>query len=55
MTTIVVTGSAGGIGSEIRRQLEADGATVLGIDLHDAEIVADLGTAAGRRSVAGEV
>ena len=55
MATVVVTGSAGGIGSEIRRQLEADGATVLGIDLHDAEIVADLGTAAGRRSVAGEV
>ncbi len=55
MSTIVVTGSAGGIGSEIRRQLESEGATVLGVDLHDAEIIADLGTVAGRGAMAEQV
>jgi len=55
MTTIAVTGSAGGIGSAVRRQLEADGAQVVGIDLHDAEIVADLGTASGRETMAVDV
>ena len=55
MTTIAVTGSAGGMGQAIRRRLCADGATVLGIDLHDAEITADLRTASGRASLADDV
>ncbi len=55
MTTIAVTGSAGGMGRAIRRRLESDGATVVGIDLHDAEIIADLGVAAGREGLADEV
>jgi NAD(P)-dependent dehydrogenase (short-subunit alcohol dehydrogenase family) len=48
MTVCAVTGSASGIGAAIRRRLEKDGARVIGIDLRDAEIEADLGTPAGR-------
>ncbi len=46
--TVVVTGSASGIGAATRARLEAGGDTVIGIDLRDAEVVADLGTAEGR-------
>jgi NADP-dependent 3-hydroxy acid dehydrogenase YdfG len=54
MTVCAITGSASGIGAAIRRRLEKDGARVIGIDLRDAEIVADLGTPAGRAAaVAG--
>lgn len=42
MTTIAMTGSASGIGAATRARLEAAGATVVGVDLRDAEIVADL-------------
>ena len=55
MGTIVVTGSAGGIGIATRRRLEGDGHTVIGVDLHDAEIVADLSTPEGRASMIDEV
>ena len=48
MRTIVITGSASGLGLATRRRLEAAGDTVIGVDLHDAEIEADLSTAAGR-------
>jgi NAD(P)-dependent dehydrogenase (short-subunit alcohol dehydrogenase family) len=52
--TVVVTGSASGMGAATRRLLEADGHRVIGVDLHDAEVVADLGTPAGRaRAVDG--
>ena len=47
--TAVVTGSASGIGRATRRRLEGDGWRVLGVDLHDAEVEADLATADGRR------
>lgn len=54
MSACAITGSASGIGAAIRRRLEKDGARVIGIDLRDAEIVADLGTQAGREAaVAG--
>ena len=46
--TIVVTGSASGMGAATRTRLEADGQRVIGVDLRDADVVADLGTAAGR-------
>ncbi len=52
---VAVTGSAGGMGRAVRRRLESDGATVLGIDVHDAEITADLSTTAGRDALADEV
>lgn len=42
MPTIAVTGSASGIGAAIRARLEHDGAIVIGIDLRDAEVIADL-------------
>jgi NAD(P)-dependent dehydrogenase (short-subunit alcohol dehydrogenase family) len=54
MGTAVVTGSASGIGAAVRERLEKQGDRVIGVDLHDAEVVADLSTAEGRRSaVAG--
>ena len=50
----VVTGSASGIGAAIRTRLEKDGFQVIGVDLRDAEIVADLSAPDGRCSaVAG--
>jgi NAD(P)-dependent dehydrogenase (short-subunit alcohol dehydrogenase family) len=54
MGVVAVTGSAGGIGGAIRRRLEADGHRVVGVDLRDAEVTADLSSAAGRaQAVAG--
>ena len=54
MSVCAVTGSASGIGAAIRRRLEKDGARVIGIDLRDAEIVADLRSPEGREAaVAG--
>ena len=48
MAVIVVTGSASGIGLATRERLEASGADVIGVDLRDAEVLADLATPAGR-------
>jgi len=48
--TVVVTGSASGMGAATRTRLEADGQRVIGVDLRDADVVADLGTAAGRQA-----
>lgn len=47
---IAVTGSASGIGQALSRQLIESGETVIGVDLKDAEVCADLGTVAGRAS-----
>lgn len=49
MGNAVVTGSASGIGNAIRRRLEAQGDRVVGIDLRDAEVEADLSSSEGRR------
>lgn len=51
MTTIAVTGSAGGIGSATRARLEAAGHRVIGVDVRDAEVVADLSSPAGRAAM----
>jgi NAD(P)-dependent dehydrogenase (short-subunit alcohol dehydrogenase family) len=48
MGTVAITGSAGGIGSATRARLEKDGHRIIGIDVRDAEVVADLATPAGR-------
>jgi NAD(P)-dependent dehydrogenase (short-subunit alcohol dehydrogenase family) len=50
--TYVVTGSASGIGAATTRYLEAGGGRVVGVDRHDAQIVADLATRAARREAA---
>ena len=51
MATIVITGSAGGIGTATRKRLEGDGHTVVGVDVRDAEVIADLSTPAGRAAM----
>jgi NAD(P)-dependent dehydrogenase (short-subunit alcohol dehydrogenase family) len=43
-----VTGSASGIGAATRAHLERAGSRVVGVDLRDAEVLADLATAEGR-------
>ena len=55
MGTIVITGSAGGIGSATRSRLERDGHSVIGVDVRDAEVIADLSTPAGREAMVGGV
>jgi NAD(P)-dependent dehydrogenase (short-subunit alcohol dehydrogenase family) len=45
---IAVTGAASGIGRALAQQLTASGDTVIGVDLKDADVCADLGTEAGR-------
>jgi NAD(P)-dependent dehydrogenase (short-subunit alcohol dehydrogenase family) len=53
--TIAVTGSGSGIGAAVRRRFERSGARVIGIDLHDAEVSADLSAPAGRDRALSEV
>jgi NAD(P)-dependent dehydrogenase (short-subunit alcohol dehydrogenase family) len=48
MGTLAVTGSAGGIGGAIRRRIEAAGHQVIGVDVRDAEVIADLSSEEGR-------
>lgn len=55
MGTIAITGAASGIGRATRERLEKDGHTVIGIDLRDAEVLADLSTEGGRRVLVREV
>lgn len=52
--TYIVTGSASGIGAETTRQLRDQGHTVIGVDLQDAEVVADLSTPEGRQQAAAQ-
>lgn len=50
--TVVVTGSSGHILGAVKRRLETAGVRVIGVDLRsDADIVADVGTPAGREAV----
>ncbi len=53
--TMVVTGSASGMGAATRARLEAAGHRVVGVDLRDAEVVADLSTAEGRQAAVDAV
>ena len=48
MGTYAVTGSASGMGAASAALLRAAGHTVIGVDLRDADVIADLGTAEGR-------
>jgi NAD(P)-dependent dehydrogenase (short-subunit alcohol dehydrogenase family) len=47
---IAISGSASGIGAATRSRLEARGDRVIGVDVRDAEVVADLASAHGRRA-----
>ncbi|MBF6446644.1 MULTISPECIES: SDR family oxidoreductase [Nocardia] len=55
MGTIAVTGSASGIGAAVAAHLEKEGHRVIGVDLRDAEVTADLGTDEGRAHAVAEV
>ena len=57
MKTAVVTGSQSGIGLAVRKELEAKGWRVLGVDLagKGAEIDGDLSTEAGRQGAAAAI
>ena len=45
----MVTGSASGMGAATKARLEAAGQRVIGVDLRDADVIADLGTSEGRQ------
>jgi NAD(P)-dependent dehydrogenase (short-subunit alcohol dehydrogenase family) len=55
MNVCAVTGSASGIGAAISRHLEAEGTRVIGVDLHDAEVLADLASPEGRARAVSDV
>ena len=55
MGAYVISGSASGMGAATRRRLEAAGHRVIGIDLRDAEVIADLGTPEGRTEAVAAV
>jgi NAD(P)-dependent dehydrogenase (short-subunit alcohol dehydrogenase family) len=55
MGVYAVTGSASGMGHQAAQKLRAAGHTVIGVDLRDAEVMADLSTVAGRRAAADAV
>jgi|Tabmets5t2r1_1033131.scaffolds.fasta_scaffold06899_2 nucleoside-diphosphate-sugar epimerase len=55
MGTIVVTGSASGIGAATKWRLEAAGHRVVGIDVRGADVVADLASPEGRVAAVGDV
>ena len=51
MGTIAITGSAGGIGRATCERLERDGHRIIGIDVRDADVIADLSTLDGRAAM----
>lgn len=53
--TYVVTGAASGIGRATKDLLESRGEKAIGVDLHDADIEADLSTAEGRNELLPKV
>jgi NAD(P)-dependent dehydrogenase (short-subunit alcohol dehydrogenase family) len=52
MGTYAITGSASGMGREAAQRLRADGHSVIGVDVKDADVVADLSTPHGRKAAA---
>jgi len=55
MTTVAITGAASGIGAAVRARLLAGSARVIGVDVRDADVEADLATGAGRDAAIARV
>lgn len=55
MSVTAVTGSASGIGAAVCQQLREAGHTVIGIDRHEADVIADLSSPEGRANAAEQV
>ena len=55
MGSYVVTGAASGIGQATAERLRRDGHQVVGVDLREAEITADLSTARGRQAAVAAI
>jgi NAD(P)-dependent dehydrogenase (short-subunit alcohol dehydrogenase family) len=55
MGVYVVTGSASGMGAAVALRLRKDGHEVVGVDLADADVTADLSTRAGRIAASREI
>ena len=55
MRTVVVTGSASGIGKALGELLTARGDRVIGVDLHDADVTVDLTSDDGRAALVDRV
>ncbi|HOW02174.1 MAG TPA: short-chain dehydrogenase, partial [Rhodoglobus sp.] len=55
MSIYAVTGSASGMGKATADRLREHGHTVIGVDLRDADIIADLSNPQGRAFAASEV
>lgn len=55
MGTYAVTGSASGMGNAVVERLLGAGHTVIGVDIKNADVVADLSTADGRRAATDAV
>lgn len=55
MGVYAVTGSASGMGCAVADKLRAAGHRVIGVDIHNADVTADLSTAAGRAHAADAV
>jgi NAD(P)-dependent dehydrogenase (short-subunit alcohol dehydrogenase family) len=55
MGTYVVTGAASGMGHAAAERLRSAGHTVVTVDLHDADVEADLATDTGRRTAVEDV
>jgi NAD(P)-dependent dehydrogenase (short-subunit alcohol dehydrogenase family) len=53
--TYVVTGAASGIGLATKKLLEKNGNKVVGVDIHDADVVANLATAEGRKEAISKI
>ncbi|OMB97961.1 NAD-dependent epimerase [Mycobacterium colombiense] len=55
MGTYAITGSASGMGRETARRLRDNGHSIIGVDIKDADVVADLSTPDGRKAAADRV
>jgi NAD(P)-dependent dehydrogenase (short-subunit alcohol dehydrogenase family) len=55
MGTYAITGSASGMGRETAQRLRGEGHAVIGVDLKDADVTADLSTPHGRQEAAEAV